>query len=126
MPLNIIILAAAMVWSFLAGQVLAGVLIGLIALTGTAASVSIVFLSAVRITRKVRSGQPAEIMELFRPRRPPEVDEGLPPDAFVGFDPGLIVRVFDWRIDFWAHSSAVHRVLRGRRRFSGNVSGSSR
>ena len=118
MPLNAIILASAMVWSFLAGQVLAGVLIGLIALIATATSVSLVFLPTVRIVRNVRSGQPAEIRESFRPRRPLEVDEGLPPDAFVGFEPDLIGRIFDWGVDFWAYSSAVHRVLRGRRRFS--------
>jgi hypothetical protein len=114
--LDAVVLAYVMVRIFLVGQVLLGALFGAGALGMAAVFVHSVYLPAVRITRNVRRGQVAGIRESFSRPRPPEVDKGLPSDAFVGFAPDPIGRSLDWVVDFWVSSRTVHRILRGRKR----------
>jgi hypothetical protein len=75
-----------------------------------------IFLPAARVTRNVITGRPVQIRESFSGPRLPDVDKGLPSDAFVGFEPDRIRAVLDWGVDAWGYGSAMRRAVRGRRR----------
>jgi hypothetical protein len=113
--------AYAMIRVFLDGQTLLGLMFGIMALASAAVFVPAVFLPAVRIARNARKGQLTGIRESFRAPRPPDVDKGLPSDAFVGFEPDWAERILGWGIDAWVFSNAVHRALRGRGRLTGRA-----
>jgi hypothetical protein len=108
------------------GQVLMGVLFGAMALMLGSVCVPTIFLPAVRIITNVIAGRPAEILESFSGPRLPEVDLGLPSDAFVGFEPDRIRAVLDWGIDVWVYGTAMRRVFCGRRRSQGKSNSTSR
>jgi hypothetical protein len=105
-----------MLHTFHTGRALVGVTCGVMALTLAFMSIRALFLPVIRITRNVRERQPPEIGKSFRGPRLPEIDRGLPPDAFIGFAPDPIGRVLDLGVDLWVFSRAVHRVFRGRSR----------
>lgn len=103
-------------YTYYADRALVGAVSAAMMLTLASMSVRALFLPVIRIIRNVREGQPAEVGMSFRGPRLPEVDKGLPPDAFIGFAPDPIGRFLDLGIDLWIFSRAAHRVFIGRKR----------
>lgn len=121
--LDAIFLAYVTMLSFAHGQVLMGVLLGAMALILGSLCVPAIFLPTARVTRNVIGGGPMEIRESFSRPRLPEVDKGLPSDAFVGFEPDRIRALLDWGVDAWVYGSAIRRVVHSRRRSQPGTSG---
>ena len=103
-------------YTFHTGHALVGVVSGAMMLTLAFMSMHALFLPVIRVIRNVREGQPAEVGMSFRGPRLPEVDEGLPPNVFIGFAPDPIGRFLDLGIEFRVFSRAVHRVFSGKKR----------
>jgi Restriction endonuclease len=68
-----------------------------------------------RIIWNIRRRKPASIAEAFNGPALPEVDKGLPSDAFVGFEQDLIRRIIDLGLDILVYARAFHRIFCSRR-----------
>lgn len=114
--LGTIVFAYGTVHAFGAGQVLLGMFCAAVTLMFAFSVMHVLFMPVARIIRNVREGRRPGVGMAFRGPRLPEVDEGLPSDAFVGFEPDPIGRACDLGIDFWVFSRAVRRVVEGKKR----------
>lgn len=111
---GVITLTYLMTQTFVDGQVVTGVLFCAVLIVMAAVCVSAVVLPTIRISGNILRGRPAGIRESFERPPPPDVDGGLPSDTFVGFEPDMIVRMFDRGVDLWVQSRFLRRVLSGR------------